>query len=159
MKYKLTALQLAGDKQVKDANALLDLLNEHCHTSVTMTFSRARAGRANLEHKYFTVPQHTLTRGETYLYYYVIHEFTHCLGYLGHDSTFKRNERQLLKLFDITIDYAKAYPRTLYANGERVYYKKPTPSIGNLAHEHIYSIMKVVNGNKSFYCHICRKSM
>ena len=124
MRYQLTHIQTAGNKQASDAYALLDLLNEHCKTHIGMSFSRARGGRANLLHKRFTVPQHTFTNGETYLFYYVIHEFTHCLGYVPHDSVFKRKERQLLVLFGITIDYAKAYPRALYANGERVYYKE-----------------------------------
>ena len=125
MRYRLTDIQLAGNKQAKDACALLDLLNEHCRTKVKMDFTRARAGRANLRHDHFTVPQHALEKfGETYLFYYVIHEFTHCLGNSSHDGDFKRKERQLLKLFGITIDYAKAYPRALYANGKKVYQKK-----------------------------------
>ena len=156
MRYKLTDIQLAGNKQVKDANALLDLLNEHCRTNIAMTFSRARGGRANLKYARFTVPQHAFERGETYLQYYVIHEFTHCLGIANHGSRFKRKERELLDLFNIKIDYARAYPRALYANGERVYYKEPNRSIETL-HEHIYSIMKVVDGKQLFYCHYCRK--
>ena len=109
---------------MKDATALLDLLNENCHTKITMAFSRAYGGRANLVLHRFTVPQHTFTKGETYLFYYVIHEFTHCLGNPKHDSDFKRKEKQLLRLFGISIDYARAYPRALYANGQRVYQMK-----------------------------------
>lgn len=157
MKYRLTPIQLASNKQVNDATALLELLNEHCNTDAKMIFSRARSGRANSRLLRFTVPQHALEKGETYLFYYVIHEFTHCLGYNGHPSEFKCKERQLLKLFGISIDYARAYPRALYASGERAYYKKPSPSLGSLAHEHIYSIMKVTNGIAKHYCHICRK--
>ncbi len=126
MRYKLTDIQLAGNKQAKDAEALLDLLNEHCHTDVKMTFSRANAGRANLNHTRFTIPQHAFTKGETYLFYYVIHEFTHCQDdIIGHGKDFKKAEQDLLGLFGISIDYARAYPRVLYANGERAYYKKP----------------------------------
>ena len=121
MKYQFTELQLSGNKKVADARAVLDLLNEHCRTSVKMSFSRANGGRANLYRQRFTIPKHAMDRCETYLHYYVIHEFTHCLGNLSHDKAFKRKERQLLKMFDITIDYAKAYPRTLYANGEKKY--------------------------------------
>jgi len=123
MKYKLTDIQLSGNKQVNDARALLGLLNEHCNSKVKMNFSRANGGQANLKLARFTIPQHAFTKGETYLLYYVIHEFTHCLGNRSHNSMFKRKERELLQLFGISIDYAKAYPRALYANGEKVYTK------------------------------------
>ena len=156
MKYKLTPLQLAGNKQVKDAYALLDLLNEHEHTRITMTFSRAYAGHARDRH--FIMPIHVFDKGETYLFYYVIHEFTHCLGYARHDSDFKRSERRLLNLFDIDIDYARAYPRALYANGEKVYQKKTVKRI-TPKHDHIYSITKFINGKAHFYCHFCRREM
>jgi len=120
MKYKMV---VDGNPKAHDAYALLDLLNEHYDCDVTMTFSRARKGRANLIKQQFTVPQFALKRGETYLHYYVIHEFTHCIGYRYHDSVFKAHERQLLALFGIKIDYARAYPKALYANGEQVYKK------------------------------------
>lgn len=132
MKYKLTPIQLSHNKQVDDAAALLGLLNEHCKADTKMVFSRARAGRANVELGKFTIPQHALNNGETYLSYYVIHEFTHCLGLRGHNKDFKQRERALLRLFNITIDYASAYPRTLYANGEKAYQKKSMPSIKSL---------------------------
>jgi len=163
MRYKLTELQLAGNKQVKDARALLDLLNEHCqaneyhHTNITMSFTRANRGTAKLTRNTFTVPIHAINKGDTYLFYYVIHEFTHCLGYGHlHDDNFKWKEKQLLDLFDIQIDYARAYPRALYANGEVVYSKTPSKRMIP-KHEHVYSIMKVVNGKQKFYCHYCHK--
>lgn len=125
MRYKFTELQLAGNRQVKDAKALLDLLNEQCHKHINMSFTRAAGGRANREHTHFSIPEHALKNGEIYLFYYVIHEFTHCYANNpSHDSQFKRAERKLLKLFDIEIDYAKAYPKALYANGQKVYSKK-----------------------------------
>ncbi len=126
MNYKLTSIQVAGNKYANDAKAMLDLLNEHCKKSVAMTFTRARGGRANLRHTHFTMPEHTIN-GKfpiEYTLYYVIHEFTHCLGYSEHGSEFKRHERQLLDIFGIKIEYARAYPKALYANGQRVYTKK-----------------------------------
>lgn len=128
----MTSLQLAGNKKIKNAQALLELLNQHCKTSTTMTFTRARAGRANTELNHFTVPQHAIDNVETYLSYYVIHEFTHCLGFPGHNASFKQRERKLLTLFDISIDYARAYPKALYSNGEKVYQGKPIPGINSL---------------------------
>ena len=149
MKYRFTDLQLAGNKQVKDAQALLDLLNEHYKSSVLMAFTHANKGRANIIAKRFTIPQHALDKGETYLHYYVIHEFTHCLGFFDeHNLAFKRKEQTLLAMFGISIDYAKSYPRALYCNGEKVYQKKPVQSIGSLKHEHIYSKMVVKDGIK-----------
>lgn len=156
MKYKLTELQLAGNKQVKDAKALLDLLNEYCQTDIKMSFTRANRGRAKLAGN-FTVPVHAINKNnETYLFYYVVHEFTHCLGNHTHDASFKSKERELLNLFNISIDYAKAYPRTLYANGQQAYYQQPRKRL-ILEHKHIYSIMKVVNGKQKFYCHYCHR--
>ena len=123
MNYKFTELQLAGNKQVTDARALLDLLNEKTRSQVIMSFSKAKRGRANLKHNRFTVPKHAFDKGETYLFYYVIHEFTHCMGYPNHGKDFKSKEQSFLNLFGIKIDYAKAYPRDLYANGEISYSK------------------------------------
>lgn len=130
MKYRFTNTELEKYPHTKDAIALLDLLNERCHKHIKMVFTKASGGRANLTHTQFTVPKHALEKfGETYLYYYVIHEFTHCYANNGtHDGQFKRTERKLLALFGITIDYAKAYPRALYANGEKVYQKHITKS-------------------------------
>jgi hypothetical protein len=120
-----TDAELADNKQAHDAKALLSLLNENCHTNIKMDFSKARAGRANAVNTHFTIPKHAFTKGETYLFYYVIHEFTHCETANGtHNAFFKRCEQRFLAMFDITIKYAKAYPRTLYANGEPAYQKK-----------------------------------
>ena len=99
MRYKYSELQLAGNKKVRDTRALLDLLNEYHDTTVKMSFTRARSGKANKLKGTFTVPTHAIDNNETYLFYYAIHEFTHCLGYNGHDAAFKREERNLLAKF------------------------------------------------------------
>ena len=124
MKYRFTEAELKENKQAQNAVALLDLLNEHEHTNITMHFTRAGGGKANLKKAHFTIPRHALAEGEAYTLYYVIHEFTHCLGhYKGHDNTFKRKERTVLNLLGMSIDYARAYPKALYVNGEKVYNK------------------------------------
>ena len=117
---EVTAL-MATPKWQQEAQALLELLNEHCDTTITIRFTTAQRGQANLTHNRFSIPEHAPTKGEAYLYYYVIHEFTHCLGFWEHDQSFKKKEQSLLILFGIKIEYSRAYPRALYANGERVY--------------------------------------
>lgn len=122
---KFTASQFKKyDRQIQDIESLLQLLNENKHSNISMRFSNADCGRANIDNGKFSIPLHAFTKGETYLHYYVIHEFTHCLGCWNHGSDFKRVEGQLLKLFGIEIEYKKAYPKKLYANGELSYTSK-----------------------------------
>jgi hypothetical protein len=129
MRYKINKLQLAGNNKLakisRDANALLELLNEHEKTRVTMTLSRSIGGRANIKLKRFTIPLTQQARyGNDYMMYYVIHEFTHCLGFHKHDNKFKLKEQSLCNLFGYKLEYAKAYPKTIYANGKIVYKSK-----------------------------------
>lgn len=128
MKYKLTQIQLSGNKLINDAIALLDLLNETNKTSIKMTFSKANCGRANQRLQKFTIPVHAITKGESYLFYYVIHEYSHCMlsRHTGHNNQFKQTELILLNKFTNidSMDYARAYPKTIYANGEIVYKRK-----------------------------------
>ena len=123
MKYRFTDTQLAGNKKAKDCYALLDLLNETHHQKIKMTITRARGGHAHIREDRFTLPTYVFSRPEVYMFYYVIHEFTHCLGFWGHDLYFKRKEQDILQLFDIKIHYTKAYPKALYSNGQKVYGK------------------------------------
>jgi hypothetical protein len=129
MRYKLNEMQLSGNSQIaklsRDATAMLELLNEHEKTHVRMSFSKARAGRANLEKKQFTIPLTAQAHfGLDYMMYYVIHEFTHCLGYHNHRTSFKHKEQQLCELFGYKLEYKKAYPRRIYANGQIIYQSK-----------------------------------
>jgi hypothetical protein len=124
MRYKISEIQLAGNKQANDAKAMLVLLNEQMHENVTMHFTNANAGRAKTRIKHFTIPIHALKSCETYLLYYVIHEFTHCITNKMHDTKFKFTESALCSQFGISIDYARAYPKRLYYNGQTVYEKK-----------------------------------
>lgn len=130
MRYKITELQLSGNDQyatiAKDCNALLDLLNEYCKTNIAMSFTRSYGGRANLRLKRFTIPltgSH-VSCGIDWLLYYVIHEFTHCLGYSSHNETFKTQEQTLCKLFGYELEYKRAYPKAIYCNGQAVYKSK-----------------------------------
>lgn len=120
-------MQLSGNKLVSDAIALLELLNESEHTHIKMDFTRARCGRANWHLNHFTIPEHALKYGESYLFYYVIHEYTHIKYMIGnHKTLFKKRELELLhKYTNIeSMDYARAYPKVIYANGQTVYKRK-----------------------------------
>ncbi len=125
MRYKLTPLQKSGNKQIADTYAILGLLNEYNNTDIKMDISRACRGRANIKLNHFTVPIFAFNKGAEFSQYYVIHEYTHIMGkHYNHDSAFKRLEQILLSLFDLTLDYAKAYPKAIYANGQKVYERK-----------------------------------
>ena len=108
----------------QDCQIVLDLLNEHFNATVSMQIKHIRSGRANPDLKRFTVPFWALDMGETYAFYYVIHEFTHAwFNDWGHDSQFKHHEDSLLDLFGLKIDRAKIFPKRLYLNGECQYKK------------------------------------
>jgi len=127
MKYKLTSLQLAGNKYVDEANAVLALLNEHYHTDIKMEFTQATRGHAKVNFNWFSVPVHAINGKQAveYTWYYVVHEFVHINFRIhNHDSKFKTHEKKLLRLFGLDIKYARAYPRALYANGNKVYSKE-----------------------------------
>jgi hypothetical protein len=120
--YKAT--ENSNNTLIQGASKLLAELNTKYDRSVTMQFTDSYGGRANIDLQRFTIPLWAAKKGITYLYYYVIHEFTHCFGqYCGHGAGFKACERGILGEYGITIDYARAYPKALYANGERVYHK------------------------------------
>jgi predicted metal-dependent hydrolase len=70
-----------------------------------------------------TIPTWILKESEQFQTYYVIHEVCHFI-YLGHGPLFKEVERKMCKRWDIEIEYAKAYPKKLYANGQMVYNSK-----------------------------------
>lgn len=77
-----------------------------------------RGGRAILDTRYISIPLWA-NRTKEYFVYYVIHELTHFIGvgdykYLGHSETFKLKEQDILKRYNIKIEYSKAYPKYLY---------------------------------------------
>ena len=110
-------------ERMEVAKITLELLNEKHKSNVTLKLSHGRRGRARLSKQYFSLPIWALTNcyPEQYIIYYTIHEYTHCLLMMGHNETFKNKESELLKEFGIEIEYARAYPKRLYANGEIVY--------------------------------------
>lgn len=121
MKREYTPIQ-THKTLANDAISCLDLLNETMRKKVTLTFVNANRGHARLSTQHITIPRHAFGRGETYLLYYVIHEFTHIYtSDCRHDAKFKNAEKRLLAMFGYEIEYARAYPKTLYANGEKAY--------------------------------------
>ena len=126
MKYTLNRTQ-QNSKLIDDAIALLQLMNEHNKTNFKMRFTEAARGRANIRLQRFTIPGQAIECGESYLFYYVIHEYTHCISRIvKHNDIFKHGEIVLLRKFTNmdNIDYARAYPKKLYANGQIVYKRK-----------------------------------
>lgn len=84
-----------------------------------------RNGRANWKSNSITIPAWVAKYGENYSIYYILHELTHyykgSLG--GHGPLFKEIENKLLSVWGISIIRAKAYPKTLFANGQ----EQPSP--------------------------------
>lgn len=61
---------------------------------------------------------------EEYQYYYIIHEVAHLVDGVrlgqGHDDTFKAIESEMLDDFNLSVDYARAYPSNIYSNGNLI---------------------------------------
>ena len=110
--------------KLEEAKTVLELLNEQFDENVKMRITTADRGQAVGREKRFTLPARAFERHQAYLIYYVVHEFTHCLGYYDHREDFKFWECKLLDKFGITIEYARAYPKALYCNGDKVYSRK-----------------------------------
>lgn len=76
---------------------------------------------------YITLPKWLEIYDEQYAIYYAVHETCHVVTRLKgkhrgrHCENFKRIEEEALALYGIRIKRAKAYPKELYANGQRVY--------------------------------------
>lgn len=79
-----------------------------------------RAGRARVKTRKITIPAWATKLSPHYAIYYVLHEVAH-FRFRGHGIAFKEHEQSLCKMAGITIDYAKAYPKKLYYNGQLVY--------------------------------------
>jgi hypothetical protein len=90
---------------------------------VRNTFS----GRARIGTRKITIPVWAKSEGLNYLRYYVVHEVAHFAtwdfeGTCKHDADFKVYEQCALEdLWNITIEYAKAYPKRMYANGRKIH--------------------------------------
>ena len=111
-------------ERMEVAKAVLELLNEkHKSNVVLKRISHSTRGMARFRQQYFSLPDYLFSGyPEQYIIYYTIHEYTHCLLMTGaHNPFFKNKESELLKEFGIEIEYARAYPKRLYANGGIVY--------------------------------------
>ena len=73
-----------------------------------------RGGRARIDTRYISIPLWA-NRTKEYFIYYVIHELTHLIiTARGHNFVFKAKEQEILKRYNIKIQYSKAYPKYLY---------------------------------------------
>ena len=115
----------------EDLQAIADLVKEHfgyARRVATVGRITTRQGHAHYNTGHISVPQWAIDKGEAYAIYYVIHEVCHLVNYWkngpeaeSHGYAFKHFEGRALELFDITIDYARAYPKRLYLNGQKFY--------------------------------------
>jgi hypothetical protein len=114
----------------KDLQSIIDLTIDRfktwfpIHPSLQIKDLK-RGGRANWKTSCISIPLWALKYGEHYVTYYTLHELTHYYnGHLGgHGPLFKSIEDKLLGLWGLSIKRAKAYPKSLYANGQ----EQPTP--------------------------------
>ncbi len=86
---------------------------------IDIQFKQVRGGgRARYRTRKITIPVWVLDRAEEYQIYYVIHELSHFINYdknngYGHNEDLKRIEQRILKEYNITIIYSRAYPKWL----------------------------------------------
>lgn len=121
---RVSLLDVMDKPEAVRAIHLLKELNDRYSTHIGMEFTSAKAGHAKVKEQEFFLPIWTFKHGVKYVEYYVIHEFTHCLGLYGHDRLFKAKEQELLSLYNLICIYAKAYPAVLLHNGKAVYTKQ-----------------------------------
>ena len=110
-----------------DVVAIVELTTESFNLDYCpdVRFKNVRAGRAHTDRNYITFPEWVFDRCETYVTWYAVHETIHFLNISdGHNARFKQNERHALSMWGITIDYARAYAKRLYHNGELRYDRK-----------------------------------
>ena len=113
-----------------DLQALADLITEHFHSrSVIVKLKTVNRGHAHFDTRLVSIPKWAGKRGEQFAIYYVVHEACHVIAFdlwriTTHGDLFKNIEKQALALWGLTIEYKRAYPAALSANGERVYRAK-----------------------------------
>ena len=83
-------------------------------------------GHAHIESRFVSVPTSAYyLENLEYFTYYTIHEITHLIANtIKHNADFKRVERHELKLWGLNIEYRRAYPSKLIANGQVCYENK-----------------------------------
>ena len=103
----------------KDYQAIVDLTSEALGiSSIPIRIKNVGGGRANKN--YITLPKWLDKYDEQYQIYYTVHETCHYGFGRNHFSLFKMGEDKALALWGIKIERKKAYPKALYANGQRI---------------------------------------
>ena len=105
----------------QDYQVIVDLTSEALGVkTMPIRIKKVYAGHANKN--YITIPQWVEKYDEAYQIYYAVHEICHYdkKGRRSHTSLFKYDENRMLELWDIKIVRKKAYPKTLFCNGQPV---------------------------------------
>lgn len=92
---------------------------EHCLT-IPVRIRDVRRGRRGKT--FLSIPTWACNHEIEYVYYYVIHETVHHIGYYGHGFLFRKKEQYWLKQFGLVPVYKKVYPKTLRSlNGQTLW--------------------------------------
>lgn len=97
---------------------------------VSIRWKNVKRGFARYDGNKITLPLWILGKNEGYALYYVLHEISHlitCWQYgptiATHGREFKEVEKQVMDCWDIQIEYARAYPKRVFVNGQKCYEK------------------------------------
>lgn len=108
-----------------DLQAIADLTKEYIGTHIKPVIHLKDVRRGHCYATgYISIPTWTLSQGEAFTTYYVVHEVCH-LRYPGHTPLFKTLEKAALKQWDLVPTYKKAYPRTLTRSNGQIAYEDP----------------------------------
>jgi predicted metal-dependent hydrolase len=110
-----------------------DIISRRKARAVRLSVKDIKQGHAYFATRHATIPNWAYTYyGLEHFTYYVIHEVCHFISSSKHDADFKRTERRELKLWGMEIQYLRAYPQRLTANGKTCYeYQKRTADDGS----------------------------
>jgi hypothetical protein len=107
----------------QDYRTIIDLTAKHFKidlSNVALRIKKVAGGRAG--HNYITLPQWLEEYDENYRIYYAVHEVCHHIVGIErwHDQVFREVEDKALALWGLKIIRSKAYPKELYANGQKI---------------------------------------
>lgn len=86
---------------------------------ITIQVKNIQRGHARIRTRSASIPKWSYSSHNLeHFTYYVIHEVTHFITGYYHDNEFKKVEIYELSLWNLTIEYNRAYPHKLYANGQ-----------------------------------------
>jgi len=108
---------------IQDYRTIIDLTAEHFRidlSNIVLKIKVRSCGSAG--RSYITLPQWLEEYDENYRIYYAVHEACHHITGLGcgHSWMFRKVEDEALALWGLEIERKKAYPKELYANGQKV---------------------------------------